>query len=99
MAILITIILCIILLAITLLIFKRFYKNKYERQKEHNLNDLRNELIDLGYNQDDIENRVDYADQNYVSDNAGNIDEMLYKLVTSDSFYENEENHYTNQNS
>ena len=49
---------------------------------------MRNELIDLGYNQDDIENRVDYADQNYVSDNAGNIDEMLYKLVTSDSFYE-----------
>lgn len=97
MAIILTIITGVILLALILLYYKRFHKSKYEKQKKHNLQYLKAELEEIGFAPEDIDNRLSYADENYVSDNAGDIEENLHNLLIDQRFYDLQEQHYTNQ--
>lgn len=99
MVMLLTIITCVLLLCVAMFLYKKYHRSKYDKQKHNNLSYLKAELEEMGYDSVDIDNRIAYANDNYVSDNAGDMDEMLYQLVTSQDFYENQKQHYTNQDS
>lgn len=97
MAMILTVISIVIILTVIYFIYKRKHNaNSYDGRKKDNLQKLKGDLQEQNYSEEDIENRVAYADENYKSDNAGNIDEGLYELVMSKTFYDREENHYSN---
>lgn len=100
MVMLLTIITCVLLLlCVAMFLYKKYHRSKYDKQKHNNLSYLKAELEEMGYDSVDIDSRIAYANDNYVSDNAGDMDNMLYQLVTSQDFYENQKQHYTNQDS
>ena len=98
MAIILTVISLVVIFTAMYFIYKKKHNiHSYDGRKKDNLQKLKGDLQEQDYSDEDIENRVAYADENYKSDNAGNIDEGLYELVMSKSFYDKEENHYSNQ--
>ena len=86
----------LIVIIVAGLLYKKLHKTDYEKQKKRNLEYLESKLIEQERDDDDIQNRLYYADENYASNNAGDFDEMLLEFVMSDRFYDNEATHYTN---